>query len=93
MYLRSHDRSTAANILGALVSAELMLRRPWFQPQTAEGMRNEPTEIGTLGEIFAALGTPSQADWPAMGSLPNQMQFNSCKAPPLRSLFPQARPM
>ena len=77
-----------ARCLGA--PAELMLRRPWFQSQTAEGMRNAPTEIGTLGEMFAVLGTPTEADWPSMGDLPNCMRFSPCKGQPLRSLFPQA---
>ncbi|KAK9795936.1 hypothetical protein WJX73_008230 [Symbiochloris irregularis] len=72
------------------IFAELMLRRPWFQTQTAEGMRNAPTEIGTLGEMFAALGTPQEGDWPSMGALPNCMRFSECKAPPLRTLFPKA---
>ena len=72
-------------------NAELMLRRPWFQAQTPEGMRNPPTEIGTLGEIFAALGTPSDTDWPGMADLPNCMRFSPCKGQPLRSLFPQVQ--
>ena len=70
--------------------AELMLRRPWFQPQTPQGLHSAPTEIGTLREIFGALGTPTPESWPDADTLPNYMRFTACPGQPLRAAFPQA---
>ncbi|CAA6654152.1 unnamed protein product [Spirodela intermedia] len=51
------------------IFAELLLRRPFLQGVS---------DIDQLGKIFAALGTPTPAQWPDMFVPP----------PPLRSLFP-----
>ena len=68
-----------------------MLRRPWFQSQTPQGLHKAPTEIGTLREIFTALGTPTQAAWPDAQALPNYMQFSACSGQPLSAQFPQVQ--
>eukprot|EP00245_Coleochaete_scutata_P005459 TRINITY_DN19028_c0_g1_i1.p1 TRINITY_DN19028_c0_g1~~TRINITY_DN19028_c0_g1_i1.p1 ORF type:complete len:474 (-),score=73.72 TRINITY_DN19028_c0_g1_i1:725-2107(-) len=63
------------------IFAELMLRRPFLQGVT---------DIDQLGKIFGALGTPTEAVWPEMKSLPDFVEYNMCVAPPLRSYFPMA---
>ena len=68
---------------------ELMLRRPWFQPQTPQGLHSAPTEIGTLREVFGILGTPTPESWPQADALPNYMRFTACPGQPLQSTFPQ----
>ena len=70
-----------------------MLRRPWFQSQTPHGLHSAPTEIGTLREVFTALGTPTAQAWPDAQALPNYMQFSACPGQPLSAQFPQARPV
>lgn len=70
-------------------NAELMLRRPWFQAQTPQGLHSAPTEIGTLREIFGALGTPTPEAWPDADTLPNYMRFSACPGQPLRATFTQ----
>mmetsp|Transcript_10617 Transcript_10617/g.29765 ORF Transcript_10617/g.29765 Transcript_10617/m.29765 type:complete len:349 (+) Transcript_10617:94-1140(+) len=65
------------------VFAELMLRAPYL-PGTSD--------IDQLGKIFAALGTPTEADWPDMHTLPSYVEFQFCPRPALRNLFRSASP-
>ncbi|XP_078441275.1 cyclin-dependent kinase D-1-like [Wolffia australiana] len=61
------------------IFAELLLRRPFLQ-----GM----SDIDQLGKIFAALGTPTPAQWPDMVHLPDYVEYQFVPPPPLRSVFP-----
>ncbi|MQM09444.1 hypothetical protein Taro_042309 [Colocasia esculenta] len=63
------------------IFAELLLRRPFLQGTS---------DIDQLGKIFAALGTPTPAQWPDMVYLPDYVEYQHVPAPPLRSLFPNA---
>ncbi|CAA7388709.1 unnamed protein product [Spirodela intermedia] len=61
------------------IFAELLLRRPFLQGVS---------DIDQLGKIFAALGTPTPAQWPDMVHLPDYVEYQFVPPPPLRSLFP-----
>ncbi|GBG83995.1 hypothetical protein CBR_g37868 [Chara braunii] len=63
------------------VFAELVLRRPFFQGSS---------DIDQLSKIFAAFGTPREAQWPDVSCLPDYMEYVHFPAPPLSSLFPTA---
>ncbi|KAG1120295.1 hypothetical protein G6F42_012779 [Rhizopus arrhizus] len=63
------------------IFAELMLRTPYVAGDT---------DIDQLTKIFHALGTPSDADWPGMSSLPDYIQFKSFPKVPLRQYFTAA---
>jgi serine/threonine protein kinase len=63
------------------VLAELMSRTPLFEGSS---------DIDQLGKIFAALGTPTEAQWPGMRALPDFVEYVPCGAPPLRARFPGA---
>lgn len=53
------------------------MRRPWFVGTS---------DLDILGKIFAALGTPTEAQWPGMRDLPNFVDFQKTVAPPLGSI-------
>lgn len=63
------------------IFAELMLRRPLLAGDS---------DIDQLSKIFAALGTPTEEQWPGMTQLPDYVKFEPTPAPPLRSLFSAA---
>eukprot|EP00976_Prorocentrum_cordatum_P071512 1180355-Prorocentrum_minimum.AAC.7 len=52
-----------------VIFAELMLRRPYFAGTS---------DLDQLAKVFAALGTPTEADWPGMRLLPD---FVECVRP------------
>jgi len=60
------------------IFAELMLRKPYFAGES---------EIDQLAKIFAALGTPTESQWPGMTSLPDYLAFNPCPPTPFKQLF------
>jgi cyclin-dependent kinase 7 len=62
----------------ACIFAELMLRVPFLA-----GSR----ELEQLDLIFKALGTPTEADWPGMSSLPDCIKWKDYGRTPLRTLF------
>ncbi len=66
-----------------LMSAELLLRRPWFPGNS---------DIDQLGKVYQALGTPTPEAWPAVQLLPHYMEFTSTPAVPLRQIFRQVSP-
>ncbi|KAK9814600.1 hypothetical protein WJX72_008473 [[Myrmecia] bisecta] len=63
------------------VLAELLLRRPWF-PGTSD--------LDQLGKIFADLGSPSEAQWAGMRSLPQFVDFQRTAPRPWKAIFPKA---
>ncbi len=64
------------------IFAELMLRTPFLPGET---------DMGQLRAIFAALGTPTPTDWPAMASLPDYVPFPAAPPPqPLGTIFTAA---
>ncbi|GAA5812159.1 hypothetical protein MFLAVUS_005609 [Mucor flavus] len=63
------------------IFAELMLRTPYVAGDT---------DMDQLTKIFHALGTPTEADWPGMGSLPDFIQFKTFPKVPLRQYFTAA---
>lgn len=58
--------------------AELLLRRPWFIGTS---------DLDVLSKVFAALGTPTEAQWPDMRALPNFVEYSRTEAPPLGSII------
>lgn len=60
------------------IFAELMLRTPYVAGDT---------DLDQLTKIFHALGTPTEADWPGMTSLPDYIQFKTFPKVPLRRYF------
>ena len=58
--------------------AELLLRRPWFIGTS---------DLDVLAKVFAALGTPTEAQWPDMRALPNFVEYSRTEAPPLGSII------
>ncbi|KAG0571123.1 hypothetical protein KC19_6G212900 [Ceratodon purpureus] len=65
----------------ACIFAELILRRPFLQGSS---------DIDQLGKIFAAFGTPGEAQWPDMTCLPDYVEYQYSPPQSFRSLFPQA---
>eukprot|EP01102_Stenamoeba_stenopodia_P020965 TRINITY_DN8337_c0_g1_i1.p1 TRINITY_DN8337_c0_g1~~TRINITY_DN8337_c0_g1_i1.p1 ORF type:complete len:328 (-),score=57.30 TRINITY_DN8337_c0_g1_i1:103-1086(-) len=65
------------------IFAELMLRRPYLPGDS---------DLNQLAKIFAALGTPTEAQWPGMSTLPDFIEFKPCIATPLSMLFTAATP-
>jgi len=65
------------------IFAELMLRRPFMTGNN---------DLDQLGKIFQALGTPTDADWPEMRTLPNFIEFEEVAKPNLRQVFTAASP-
>lgn len=63
------------------IFAELMLRTPYLPGET---------DIDQLSKIFAALGTPTEENWPGMKLLPNYVEFRFTPKPPLKQLFTAA---
>ncbi|ORY94807.1 kinase-like domain-containing protein [Syncephalastrum racemosum] len=63
------------------IFAELMLRTPYVAGDS---------DIDQLTKIFHALGTPTEADWPGMTSLPNFVQFKMFPKVSLRQYFSAA---
>ncbi|CDS13810.1 hypothetical protein LRAMOSA05984 [Lichtheimia ramosa] len=63
------------------IFAELMLRTPYVAGDS---------DIDQLKKIFHALGTPTEADWPGMTSLPDYIQFKPFPKVQLRSYFTAA---
>eukprot|EP00741_Cyanophora_paradoxa_P005123 tig00000863_g4965.t1 len=63
------------------IFAELMLRVPYFPGES---------DIDQLAKIFAALGTPTDADWPGMRELPGYVEFEEFRGTPFRILFKAA---
>ncbi|KAK3272434.1 hypothetical protein CYMTET_19269 [Cymbomonas tetramitiformis] len=63
------------------IFAEMMLRRPFFQGNSI---------FDQLGKVFAALGTPSEEQWPGMRSLPDFIEY--VHTPPMdkRQIFTTA---
>eukprot|EP01069_Polyplicarium_translucidae_P012906 Polyplicarium_translucidae@DN633_c0_g1_i2.p1 len=47
-------------------------------------------EIDQLARIFALLGSPSEANWPAAQHLPRFFEFSHCLPQDLRTAFPHA---
>ena len=58
--------------------AELLLRRPWFIGTS---------DLDVLSKVFAALGTPTEAQWPDMRALPNFVEYSRRETPPLGSII------
>eukprot|EP00164_Ancoracysta_twista_P011021 GFYU01016832.1.p1 GENE.GFYU01016832.1~~GFYU01016832.1.p1 ORF type:complete len:328 (+),score=71.32 GFYU01016832.1:85-1068(+) len=63
------------------IFAELMLRTPYFPGES---------DIDQLSKIFAALGTPTEENWPGMTTLPDYMEFEQYMGTPLNQLFTAA---
>ena len=61
------------------IFAELMLRRPFFAGSS---------DIDQLGKVYAALGTPTEMNWPGCTALPDFIEFVYVPPPPLRETFP-----
>jgi cyclin-dependent kinase 7 len=60
------------------IFAELLSRKPFFPGEN---------QLNQLSLIFAALGTPVEAQWPGLTSLPQYTQFSECQGTPLREMF------
>ncbi|EFJ45742.1 hypothetical protein VOLCADRAFT_31465, partial [Volvox carteri f. nagariensis] len=65
------------------VFAEMMLRRVWFKGNS---------DVEQLRLIFEVLGTPSEATWPGVTSLPNYLKFTPMAPKDLATIFPDATP-
>lgn len=65
-------------MLSVGVSAELMLRSPWFPGET---------DIDQLGKIFQCLGTPNMEEWPDHIYLPHYLEYKQTAAIPLHQIF------
>jgi cyclin-dependent kinase 7 len=73
-WYRSPELLFGANMYGGGVDvwaigcifAELVLRQPLFPGET---------DLGQLGKIFNTLGTPTEAQWPGLTTLPNYVEF------------------
>ena len=48
------------------------------------------SDIDQLGKIFAAFGTPGEAQWSDVTRLPDYVEYQYCPPQSFRSLFPQA---
>ena len=57
------------------IFAELMLRVPYFPGDS---------DMDQLGKIFAALGTPTEDQWPGMKSLPDFIEFEEYPPTPFK---------
>ena len=60
------------------ILAEMMLRRAYFPGEN---------ELDQLAKIFAALGTPTEDQWPGMRSLPMFVEFEEFAGTPFKTLF------
>ena len=56
----------------------MMLRRAYFPGEN---------ELDQLAKIFAALGTPTEDQWPGMRSLPMFVEFEEFAGTPFKTLF------
>lgn len=65
------------------IFAELMLRTPFLVADT---------DMSQITTIFRALGTPTDAQWPGLKSLPDYVAFAVYPKPPLSSIFNAASP-
>ncbi|CAO3592322.1 unnamed protein product [Absidia cylindrospora] len=63
------------------IFAELMLRTPYVAGDS---------DMDQLTKIFHALGTPTEADWPGLSSLPDYIQFKPFPKVPLHQYFTAA---
>eukprot|EP01117_Protostelium_nocturnum_P007776 TRINITY_DN2782_c0_g3_i2.p1 TRINITY_DN2782_c0_g3~~TRINITY_DN2782_c0_g3_i2.p1 ORF type:complete len:358 (+),score=135.31 TRINITY_DN2782_c0_g3_i2:35-1075(+) len=63
------------------IFAEMMLRTPYFPGDN---------EFDQLAKIFAALGTPTEEQWPDMKTLMGYVSFTYCPPTPLKLLFSAA---
>lgn len=61
------------------IFAELLMRKPWFVGES---------DVEVLSKIFAALGTPTDAEWAGLKYMPGFVAFQETKALPLVSQFP-----
>lgn len=78
----SRTYTFAADMWSAgVVFAEMFLRTPFFAAET---------DIQQLDLIFKALGTPTEADWPLMNTLPGFCEFKPAQGTPLELLFTAA---
>ena len=70
-----------SGVLEWRIFAEMMLRVAYF-PGTSD--------IDQLARIFTALGTPTEATWPGLSSLPDYVPFQPVPGTPLRDVFTAA---
>ncbi|KAF9163597.1 TFIIH complex serine/threonine-protein kinase subunit kin28 [Actinomortierella ambigua] len=63
------------------IFAELLLRNPYLPGNS---------DMDQINIMFQALGTPTEADWPGLSTLPNYMQYRQYPKTPLRLLFTAA---
>jgi len=63
------------------ILAELLLRVPFLAGET---------DLDQLGKIFLCLGTPTEAVWPGVTSLPDYIQFKHSPGTPLTHIFTAA---
>ncbi|CAO3569951.1 unnamed protein product [Mortierella alpina] len=63
------------------IFAELLLRNPYLPGDT---------DMHQLETTFKALGTPTEAEWPNMSTLPDYMQYKYYPKTPLKLLFTAA---
>ncbi|CEF98641.1 Serine/threonine-protein kinase, active site [Ostreococcus tauri] len=61
------------------ILAELMLRKPFFAGSS---------DIDQLGKVYAALGTPTETNWPGVSALPDFIEFIYVPPPNLHDTFP-----
>ena len=76
--LPSPGMTTGCSTPCRCLPAELLLRRPWFIGTS---------DLDVLSKVFAALGTPTEAQWPDMRALPNFVEYSRTEAPPLGSII------
>ena len=60
------------------IFSELLRRAPFFPGSS---------DIDQLARIFTALGTPDDAVWPGLSSLPDYIPFQPVPGTPLREIF------
>lgn len=60
------------------IFAELLLRFPYMPGEN---------DMGQLGTIFRALGTPTETEWPGFKDLPNFVEFEQYAKPDPKTLF------
>eukprot|EP01128_Nolandella_sp_AFSM9_P008348 TRINITY_DN4984_c0_g1_i1.p1 TRINITY_DN4984_c0_g1~~TRINITY_DN4984_c0_g1_i1.p1 ORF type:complete len:382 (-),score=76.07 TRINITY_DN4984_c0_g1_i1:219-1271(-) len=60
------------------ILAEMLLRCPFFPGDS---------ELDQLAKIFAAMGTPTQDQWPNVEELPRYVEFEECPPTPMAQIF------